>query len=356
MAEPYHGPDGLRESARRSGPGRSATVWPCGQRVALEWTFSRRAPAGRAAACGTAASRPPPAPPMGMPAPVPGGLPNPQPMPYPLAASAPRPAPPSSPMAGSRGDWLDVICPYLRAADGTWRSAVPAREHRCWAFEPVIELPGLTQQRLCLTQAHADASGSCTPRSAAPLPLRATTSRPSASRRLVSGRSSALSRWPSNARRRVVMGPARCLRASDATGLPFLLLGGAAIGILLVAAIIIFGGFLDKGTGIVLPTSSPTHAAATPAGPASPAPLDARADRRRADSTAIPTPTRHAGRTDAGPDAGRRHAHTGHDSASHPPSHPRPACLRPARRCRRKRPSPASAIGSRTATSCPSWR
>ena len=51
-------------------------------------------------------------------------------------------------------DWLDPICPFLRARDGSWRSASPMREHRCWATDPPSELPVLTQQRLCLVRAH----------------------------------------------------------------------------------------------------------------------------------------------------------------------------------------------------------
>lgn len=51
-------------------------------------------------------------------------------------------------------DWLDAICPFLRGGDGSWRSASPVREHRCWATDPPSELPVLTQQRLCLVRAH----------------------------------------------------------------------------------------------------------------------------------------------------------------------------------------------------------
>ena len=51
-------------------------------------------------------------------------------------------------------DWLDAICPFLRARDGSWRSASPVREHRCWAADPPSELEVLTQQRLCLVRAH----------------------------------------------------------------------------------------------------------------------------------------------------------------------------------------------------------
>jgi LysM repeat protein len=49
---------------------------------------------------------------------------------------------------------LDVVCPYLRSADGTWRSTRPQREHRCWAQAPPAPLSTLTQSQLCLTTAH----------------------------------------------------------------------------------------------------------------------------------------------------------------------------------------------------------
>jgi LysM repeat protein len=51
-------------------------------------------------------------------------------------------------------DWIDPMCPFLRARDGTWRAAAPMREHRCWAVDPPAELPVLTQQRLCLHRTH----------------------------------------------------------------------------------------------------------------------------------------------------------------------------------------------------------
>jgi hypothetical protein len=57
-------------------------------------------------------------------------------------------------VAISGEDWLQVICPFLRASDGSWRSAGPARDHRCWAAQPPSELPVLTQQRLCLVKSH----------------------------------------------------------------------------------------------------------------------------------------------------------------------------------------------------------
>jgi LysM repeat protein len=42
-------------------------------------------------------------------------------------------------------------CPYLAAADGTWRSSTVAREHRCGAVSPPAVLATEKQRRLCLT-------------------------------------------------------------------------------------------------------------------------------------------------------------------------------------------------------------
>ena len=51
-------------------------------------------------------------------------------------------------------DRLGRICPYLAAADGTWRSASVTREHRCGAVTPPAPLAADKQRRLCLTAAH----------------------------------------------------------------------------------------------------------------------------------------------------------------------------------------------------------
>ena len=63
-------------------------------------------------------------------------------------ASAPRPEMPRGTAA------LDVVCPYLRSPDGTWRRTRPQRDHRCWAQSPPAPLSALTQARLCLTVTH----------------------------------------------------------------------------------------------------------------------------------------------------------------------------------------------------------
>jgi len=46
------------------------------------------------------------------------------------------------------------ICPFLVAASGGWRLAVPSREHRCGAVSPPSPLSPQKQTRLCLTEGH----------------------------------------------------------------------------------------------------------------------------------------------------------------------------------------------------------
>jgi LysM repeat protein len=46
------------------------------------------------------------------------------------------------------------ICPFLVAASGGWRLAVPSREHRCGAVNPPSPLSPQKQTRLCLTEGH----------------------------------------------------------------------------------------------------------------------------------------------------------------------------------------------------------
>jgi LysM repeat protein len=47
-----------------------------------------------------------------------------------------------------------AVCPYLLSADGAWRSASAAREHRCTAVSPPSPLAAEKQRRLCLTADH----------------------------------------------------------------------------------------------------------------------------------------------------------------------------------------------------------
>lgn len=49
---------------------------------------------------------------------------------------------------------IHEVCPYLRAAGGSWRSATPHREHRCGAVEPPASLTPDKQRRLCLSAEH----------------------------------------------------------------------------------------------------------------------------------------------------------------------------------------------------------
>jgi LysM repeat protein len=59
---------------------------------------------------------------------------------------------PTAVPAGSvTGRPVTRICPYLLAADGSWRSTTVAREHRCGAVAPPAPLATEKQRRLCLT-------------------------------------------------------------------------------------------------------------------------------------------------------------------------------------------------------------
>lgn len=68
-----------------------------------------------------------------------------------LPASVPSPAWTSD---SRRPGVLPSLCPYLATPEGTWRSAVPVREHRCTAVSPPVQLAPEKQRRLCLTENH----------------------------------------------------------------------------------------------------------------------------------------------------------------------------------------------------------
>src|SRR5947208_1317150 len=48
----------------------------------------------------------------------------------------------------------DAICPFLLAADLSWRAATPQREHRCTAVTPRQPVALEVQRELCLVEAH----------------------------------------------------------------------------------------------------------------------------------------------------------------------------------------------------------
>ena len=62
--------------------------------------------------------------------------------------------PPPVPDAPTVRRSLTVLCPYLAASDGAWRSSTVAREHRCGAVSPPAPLAAEKQRRLCLTADH----------------------------------------------------------------------------------------------------------------------------------------------------------------------------------------------------------
>ena len=64
------------------------------------------------------------------------------------------PSPPPDPDDVKVDPAMTGVCPYLAAADGAWRSASVAREHRCGAVAPPAPLAAEKQRRLCLTSDH----------------------------------------------------------------------------------------------------------------------------------------------------------------------------------------------------------
>ncbi len=75
----------------------------------------------------------------------------------------------------SPGGMLDArvtarVCPYLLAAGGDWRSAMPTKEHRCTALEPPAYLSLDKQRRVCLTDSHSTCATYVAARQALRLP------------------------------------------------------------------------------------------------------------------------------------------------------------------------------------------
>src|SRR4051812_39561473 len=65
------------------------------------------------------------------------------------------PGPADPPRQAEAVGWLETACPYLRSADGTWRSVVAQRDQQCGAQEPPQPLDAQTQEGLCRTADHA---------------------------------------------------------------------------------------------------------------------------------------------------------------------------------------------------------
>ncbi len=51
-----------------------------------------------------------------------------------------------------------AICPYLSSAGGSWRMAVPSRDHRCLGLTPPSPQPTEKQRRHCLVAEHVECS------------------------------------------------------------------------------------------------------------------------------------------------------------------------------------------------------
>jgi LysM repeat protein len=60
----------------------------------------------------------------------------------------------ADPRAAALAERAHPICPYLVAADGTWRAATAQRAHRCGALDPPAPISATKQRSLCLVAEH----------------------------------------------------------------------------------------------------------------------------------------------------------------------------------------------------------
>jgi LysM repeat protein len=58
----------------------------------------------------------------------------------------------------SAPDVVAAICPYLASAGGSWRMAVPSRDHRCLGLTPPSPQPVEKQRQHCLAAEHVECS------------------------------------------------------------------------------------------------------------------------------------------------------------------------------------------------------
>jgi hypothetical protein len=72
------------------------------------------------------------------------------------AEDLPRSAASSPAIARDAREAATGICPYLASAEGSWRSALPTRDHRCTALLPPAPQPADKQRRHCLVAAHVE--------------------------------------------------------------------------------------------------------------------------------------------------------------------------------------------------------
>jgi len=211
------------------------------------------------------------------------------------------------------------ICPYLRAADGSWRSARASREHRCTALAPPTILALDKQRRLCLVTRHvscptylaardervgshraAEATGAESAGDGDPVEdprVSAHDDGPPAQFARPDPRG--VTRWRLTRPSPVVLdgsgGPSALASALRARGIQ-----GALVGLLLVAfAAVAVSRFTAPGGAAIAtpspsPTSAPTPAAPTPT-PApvtpSPSPTTVPTPAPTPSPTAAPTPT-----------------------------------------------------------------
>lgn len=176
------------------------------------------------------------------------------------------------------------VCPYLLSADGAWRSASAAREHRCTAVAPPSPLAAEKQRRLCLTADHV----SCATFVAA-TEARATTRRAVDLRRPIARTTPLVL---DQGRLAIAIPSIATTHMAGQTALIGLL--GVAFGAVLIARLATGGGgepgvVIPIGSASVSPVTTDSAAAATRA-PATPRPAT-QAPAATPPPTAAPSPT-----------------------------------------------------------------
>jgi LysM repeat protein len=169
---------------------------------------------------------------------------------------------------------LHGVCPFLLSADGGWRSATAAREHRCTAVTPPAPLAAEKQRRLCLTAEHATCATY-----------------------LAAGEARAAGHRPAHRRRPFARTTPLVLDHGRLTvAMPTISASpGAGQGVLIGLLVLAFGAVLlarlagggGSPSGVVIPIGSPTPAAAATEGAA--APTSTTSPKPTAAATSEPT-------------------------------------------------------------------
>jgi LysM domain len=202
----------------------------------------------------------------------------------PGSGPAPEPNPRPRPLPNAR-DAVDGLCPYLASTGGSWRVAVPSRDHRCSAVEPAAPQTTDKQRRHCLSPDHVDC----------PLFRAARSARAAA---LLAGSDAAVVERADRRRRPlartapILMEPPRLvdqavrLRLDQAPG------QAALIGLMIVAfAVIALARLAGGGASVASASASPSALAALPSATPRPTPRPSPSVEASAAPSVSPSPS-----------------------------------------------------------------